>query len=349
MVAAPKVLARVTRHVREPAGAQAQMLDDGRLYLHHGPIDLVIGVDGTPSAVKQACSAAIDRFRTLLEELVGELEILRRPVDQLISPPYGRVAKRMWAAAIPHNSSYKESNYVTAMAAVAGAVADEILSVMLTSADVDRIYVNNGGDIALYLNPADASSPHYSVGICTDPNVVFYTNADAVASVGYRGVRLADNAVAGKIKITSADQVGGIATSGWKGRSQSLGIADLVTVLAPTAAAADVAATLIANAVWPDNNPGSHWPGVHRQPANEVAPDSDLGARFVTVCVDRLPDQIIRNALRLGAGVAEDMRQSGKISAAYGVLQGQGFVCGGEAKMLQSHAELLDKNPESHL
>ena len=95
-------------------------------------------------------------------------------------------------------------------------------------------------------------------------------------------------------KISAADQVGGIATSGWKGRSQSLGIADLVTVLAPTAAAADVAATLIANAVWPDDDPKSHWPGVHRQPANETAPDSDLGTRLVTVDVDRLPDQIIK-------------------------------------------------------
>ena len=41
-----------------------------------------------------------------------------------------------------------------------------------------------------------------------------------------------------------ADQpVGGIATSGWRGRSQSLGIADAVTVLADTAARADAAAT----------------------------------------------------------------------------------------------------------
>ena len=40
-----------------------------------------------------------------------------------------------------------------------------------------------------------------------------------------------------------------VATSGWRGRSFSLGVADSVTVLAPTAALADAAATLIANAV----------------------------------------------------------------------------------------------------
>ena len=54
---------------------------------------------------------------------------------------------------MPHADIYRDANYVTAMASVAGAVADEILSVMRDAADLDRIYVNNGGDIALYLHP----------------------------------------------------------------------------------------------------------------------------------------------------------------------------------------------------
>ena len=84
---------------------------------------------------------------------------------------------------------------------------------------------------------------------------------------------------------------------------------------------------MIANAVWPDDNNKTDLPGVHRQPANVLAPDSDLGSRLVTVHVDCLPDHVIIKALRRGAGVAEDMRQSGHISAAYAVVQGQGFVC----------------------
>ena len=40
-----------------------------------------------------------------------------------------------------------------------------------------------------------------------------------------------------------------MATSGWRGRSFSLGIADAVTVLAADAPACDAAATIIANAV----------------------------------------------------------------------------------------------------
>ena len=327
MATAPQAITYPVSQTRHPGGARAQWLDDGRLHLHHGPIDLVIGADGAPDAVRQACSAAIDSFATVLEELVCEVALLRTPIDRIARRPSGCVAARMWAATMPHADIYRDANYVTAMASVAGAVADEILSVMRDAADLERIYVNNGGDIALYLHPAAVAVPHYTVGICADPDAVSwsYVNPDALA--GNRVARPVPDAFAGTIKITAADQVGGIATSGWKGRSHSLGVADLVTVLAPTAAAADVAATLIANAVWPDDNNKTDLPGVHRQPANVLAPDSDLGSRLVTVHVDCLPDHVIIKALRRGAGVAEDMRQSGHISAAYAVVQGQGFVC----------------------
>ena len=327
MATAPQAITYPASQTRHPAGAQAQWLDDGRLHLHHGPIDLVIGADGAPDAVRQACSAAIDRFATVLEELVSEIALLRTPIDRIACPPSGCVAARMWAATMPHADNYRDANYVTAMASVAGAVADEILSVMRNAAKLDRIYVNNGGDIALYLHPAAVPVPHYTVGICTDPDAVLWSHANPDALAGNRVARPVTDAFAGTIKITAADQVGGIATSGWKGRSHSLGVADLVTVLAPTAAAADVAATLIANAVWPDDNNKTDLPGVHRQPANVLVPDSDLGSRLVTVHVDCLPDHVIIKALRRGAGVAEDMRQSGHISAAYAVVQGQGFVC----------------------
>ena len=327
MVVARQAITYSTGQIGHTTGPQAQWFDDGRLHLHHGPIDLVIGADGAPDYVGQAYSAAIDRFSSILEELVSELALLRKPVGQKACHPTGCVAARMWAATMAHADIYKGANYVTAMAAVAGAVADEILSVMHDAAELDRIYVNNGGDIALYLHPAAVAVPHYTVGVCADPDVVFCSAVTPDASTGDWAARPVSNAFAGTIKITAADQVGGIATSGWKGRSHSLGVADLVTVLAPTAAAADVAATLIANAICPDDGHEIDWPGVQRQPANALAPDSDLGSRLVTVHVDRLQEHVITKALRRGAGVAEDMRQSGHIFAAYGVVQGQGFVC----------------------
>ena len=327
MATASQAITYSASQTRHPAGAHIQWLADGRLHLHHGPIDLVIGADGSSDAVRHAYSAAIDRFSSVLAELAGELALLRKPVRRKTRAPRGRVAARMWSATIPHSDNYSDTNYVTAMAAVAGAVADEILSVMRDAAKLDRIYVNNGGDIALYLHSAAVAVPHYTVGIIADPDAVLWSHANPNVLVGGRAVGPVSNDFAGTIEIRPADQVGGIATSGWKGRSHSLGLADLVTVLAPTAAKADVAATLIANAVYPDDDNKVCWPGVHRQPANALSPDSDLGSRLVTVHVDCLPDHVITNALRCGASVAEGMRQSGHILAAYGVLQGQGFVC----------------------
>ena len=89
----------------------------------------------------------------------------------------------------------------------------------------------------------------------------------------------------------------GIATSGRHGRSFSLGIADAVTVLARTASQADAAATIIANAV---DLPGH--PAIIRCPANELQPDSDLGARLVTRDVGELSRGArSTTALRAGA------------------------------------------------
>ena len=121
--------------------------------------------------------------------------------------------------------------------------------------------------------------------------------------------------------------VRGIATSGWRGRSRSFGIADSVTVLARDAAAADAAATLIANAVTVED------PAIARRPASELDDDSDLGDRPVTVAVGPLPKAAVEAALDRGAHEARSMRAAGHIAAAMLVLrQQQRFV--GDARAL---------------
>jgi hypothetical protein len=173
---------------------------------------------------------------------------------------------------------------VTPMAAVAGSVAEEILLAMTEATDLASAYVNNGGDIALHLKDGERFR---------------------IASPG------------GPISISSTDNnVCGIATSGWNGRSFSLGIADSVTVLAPTAAMADVAATLIANAV---DLPGS--PKVKRKRACELAPDSDLGERLVTVDVEELSEVEKQSALLCGRSFAETLVQRNQIISASIILQ----------------------------
>src|SRR5207248_4088101 len=90
---------------------------------------------------------AWDRFQTVLEELVGELPLLRRPADANHPGVAGAVARRMIDACRPHSREF-----ITPMAAVAGAVADEILMAMLEGRKLEKAYVNNGGDIALHLS-----------------------------------------------------------------------------------------------------------------------------------------------------------------------------------------------------
>lgn len=258
-------------------GPQALMLPDGRrLHLNHGPIDLIIEVWGPE---RDACyAAAIHRFETILTGLATELPILRTAYSEemsLLDP----VSLRMQDAV----SSFAQ-DFVTPMAAVAGAVADEILACMVQGRDVPKAYVNNGGDIAFHLSDGESFSS---------------------LSVG------------GHIVINSVDPARGIASSGWRGRSHSLGIADTVTVKAETAAKADVAATLIANAVDVPNHPD-----ITRIAAVTLSPDSDLGARLVTTDVGPLPLHDIHKALDAGAERAAHYRHQGLISEAALHLQG---------------------------
>ncbi|RVC55766.1 UPF0280 family protein, partial [Mesorhizobium sp. M4B.F.Ca.ET.088.02.2.1] len=116
------------------------------------------------------------------------------------------------------------------------------------------------------------------------------------------------------------------ATSGWRGRSFSLGIADAVTVLARTGADADAAATLIANAV---DLPGH--PAVERALARDLAPDSDLGDRLVTQGVGALSPGEVARALDNGLAVAEDFRRRGLISASALFLAGETRISGSVA------------------
>ena len=269
--------------------AQIRMLEDGRrLHLHDGPIDLIVEAFGTVDAINAAYRAAAVRFVHVLDELCSELTLLRQAARTDGPLPSGAVARRMVAAVLP----YCERAFITPMAAVAGAVAEEILDAMTAAAQLSRAYVNNGGDIALYLAPGG----QFVVGMVERPD---------------------RPSLFGTAKLDSAQPVRGIATSGWRGRSFSLGIADAVTVLADRATMADAAATIIANAV-----DLARHPKIVRVPARTLAPDSDLGDRLVTQAVGDLSPAEIAAALDAGIAVAHSLLADGLIRAAALHLQG---------------------------
>lgn len=266
------------------SGPVAAMLNDGRrLHLQHGPIDLIIEALGSEAEVRRSYDQARAAFEPVLNDLVAEMALLRKPVRD---EPRGLVARAMWRAVRPFGNEF-----ITPMAAVAGSVADHVLKAMIEGLSVERAYVNNGGDIALAINEG-----MFKIGICDDP------------VTGRAG---------GTVGIGPEDGIGGIATSGWRGRSFSLGIADAVTILAGCAAVADAAATMIANKV---DLPGSQK--VVRQPAQDLAPDSDLGDWLVTTNVLALDSSEVKSALERGADAANAYLARGLFRAAYLALDG---------------------------
>ena len=267
----------------------ALLADGSRLHLQDGPIDLIVEARGTATDLRAAYEAAVQRFTGLLDELCGELPLLRQAADPARCALQGTVARRMHEAVAPFASEH----FITPMAAVAGSVAEEILGAMLQIAPLERAYVNNGGDIALHL----ADGEHFTVGLAERPD-----------APGLMRTMI----------IHADDPSRGIATSGRHGRSFSLGIADAVTVLARTASQADAAATIIANAV---DLPGH--PAIVRCPAHDLQADSDLGARLVTRDVGELSAGEIDAALESGAACARKLLAAGLIDGAALRLRGE--------------------------
>ena len=266
--------------------ASRRQLAAMREHWQHGPIDLVIEAWGEMAAVRAAYDAAWHRFQGVLAELVAELPLLRTPSARDL-PLRGVIARRMLAATLPF-----ARDFITPMAAVAGSVAEEIVAFFAAEAGVTRACVNNGGDIAVHLAPGQ----RLSVGIVTN---------------------LCAPLLDGGIELHSTLPVRGVATSGWRGRSFSLGIADSVTVLAHTASAADAAATMIGNAVDVQD------PAIKRAAADSLKDDTDLGSRLVTVKVGVLPVAQRKVALERGLRAADQYAERGLIAGAALALQGE--------------------------
>jgi hypothetical protein len=294
-------------------------LPDGRLHLQEGPIDLVIEAFGAAEEVQRAYAAATQCFEEVLPGLVAELPELRRPAGPTPFAFQGPVARRMALACRPHHAAR-----VTPMAAVAGAVADHVLAAMTAAAGLARAYVNDGGDIALHLAPGE----RLACGLVAE---LHHPRLD------------------GRAVIAAETPIRGIATSGRAtlgegGRSFSLGIADAVTVFARSAAEADVAATLVANAV---DLPGHA--AIRRRPACEIDPDSDLGRREVTVAVGALSAEEIAAALARGLAEARSLRAAGLLEAAVLFLRGEAEVVGGEGLLPRVATQRGSPSPHPRL
>ncbi len=266
-----------------------QVLRPDLVLVDWGPMTLTISAwdQGEPRPVIAAQAARV--ALRLLAVLADFQHYLKRPPAEL---PAGRPAPKVVVRA--REAARAVGRGLTPLAAVAGAVADE-LAEFAAGLGADKVLVNNGGDIALRLGPGQR------------------------ARVGLRAWSPGEGREApllGRLDLSGEQGIGGVATSGWQGRSHSLGLADAVSVWAQSAALADALATALGNAV------NLEAAGINRRPARELDPTSDLGDTPVTTRVPPLEPGQRAAALAAGREAALALQREGLLRGCLISLQG---------------------------
>jgi hypothetical protein len=203
---------------------------------------------------------------------------------------------------------------LTPMAAVAGAVAEEVRD-FLKGEGLEFLSVNNGGDIA----------------VC---NYRLKPVAVGIGDIRRGGPSPYLLRIQGLAEF-------GVATSGFGGRSFTLGMADMVSVVARSAPLADAAATVICN------HTNVEHESVVRRKAAEIDPSTDIPEEMVTVRVGELSAQAVREALSKGKEAAERLKSEGRIHDAVIVLKGEAVTTiepGGNIFLEVAHGNSEDRH-----
>jgi len=255
------------------------------MYLEIGPASLVVigEKDGRPYDFDRV--RVENMIRVIMEEIRNCLPILKQKANRIKKSRFlPDVAKKMVMAA-----QLIDGATLTPMSAVAGAVADSVID-HFRNEGLDFMSVNNGGDISI-LN-----------------------SSRRLVRVGIGDIK--QNKPISRVLSVEGLNEFGMATSGFGGRSFTLGLADSVTVVAENGATADAAATHICNctSVATDR--------VVRRKASEIDPLTDIGDEYVTVSIGQLNDKLIATALDNGLTIAANMKKQQMIYDAVIDLRG---------------------------
>lgn len=255
-----------------------EVLAKDQVFLDYGPMQVMLRASANGRAMTGELQEAAGYAINILQEL-AEVLYLAKDVRTLTHPglaelplPLRLMVEAVLAAGDPT---------LTPMAAVAGTFSD-LIADRLAAQGAAKVLINNGGDIAIRLFGEEKTKVGLTPSI-TAPSFTHLIHLEAKAGIG------------------------GIATSGFGGRSLTKGIASAVTVLADTSRAADACATLIANHCYAED------PGIIRWPAEKLDPNTDIAGHLVTVRIEELKPETKIQALSNGLTKARELIDQGVI------------------------------------
>lgn len=222
-----------------PRGRTLDPSNPALMLIDIGPTTLTVNVerDGKPNAFDK--TRLVEHVKEILADIRGCLPVLKQKAYKIRRTTYlPMVARRMVDAV-----KAVDETSLTPMAAVAGAVAEQ-LKECLIGEGLEFLSVNNGGDIAI-------------VNKRSKPVTIRIGDIERSCSTPYI------------LKIGELIDFG-VATSGFGGRSFTLGLADIVSVVASSAPLADAAATHIGNSTNFDAA------SVVRRKAVQIDPSTDI-------------------------------------------------------------------------
>lgn len=263
-----------------------QLLADGSVLAHQGPMFLNILAIRKRQPDAHLARAGVAKAFSLLDVLAKGKDVITSSIANLdIEAAYPPVVRRMITAVLATGDKS-----LTPLAAVAGAVSDEVADFIFQEAGVSKAVVNNGGDIAIRLRDDEVAT----VGINLD-----YSKA-TVSGI-----------------LTLREEASGVATSGFGGRSFTKGIASAAVVWAHSASLADALATILGNATNVDDQ------AIQRRLAEEIYPGTDIPGHWVTTAVGDISETKVEEALENGTTMVRKLRQQGLVFEALLALKGR--------------------------
>jgi len=269
-------------------GDDFRVLSNGTVVIDRGPMLMSIFASARGAPNIKLAGEGGKRALEVLGVLASHRHIITQYIDKIPSfdslPP---LIKKM-AVAVRKFGNVR----ATPLIAVAGAAADEVADFIDSIGQTEKVIVNNGGDLSVRLR----GDEKVSVGIKSD---------------------ITERGISHILSFTYKDGIGGIATSGFGGRSFTTGIANAATVVAKDAMTADVAATLIGNATDMESC------RVERTLAGKLYHSSDIPDLMITTKIGDLSLSEIEEALDRGMRMAEAFQREGLINGAFIAVKNQ--------------------------